>query len=165
MANGIAVTPERLREVSAEVGDGAAEVDAILSRLAAAVAPVRSEWVGAAQVQFEALWEQLQKDASGVHSVLSGIAKLTQNAATAYAATEQSIANSFNEFRVEMEEISERLSQVQQILTPSAHSSQAVESDAVTEVEEEVNEEKDVQPPWIRPGGRRKVEEELIDQH
>ena len=97
MANGIAVTPERLREVSAQVGAGAAEVDAILSRLTTAVAPIRSEWVGAAQVQFEALWNQLQQDASGVQAVLSGIAKLTQNAATAYAATEQSIANSFNE--------------------------------------------------------------------
>ncbi len=179
MANGIAVTPERLREVSAQVGAGAAEVDAILSRLTTAVAPIRSEWVGAAQVQFEALWNQLQQDASGVQAVLSGIAKLTQNAATAYTATEQSIANSFNEFPVEMDEISEKLSQVQQILTSPAPAPETLDNEADKAVEEDLNEEtlngadgesvdgeKVVgRPPWNRSNGRRKVEEELIDQH
>jgi WXG100 family type VII secretion target len=79
----------------------AAEVDTLLARLAGAIAPVRAEWVGAAQAQFEALWDRLQRDASGVRSVLTGIATLTQNAAVAYAATEQSIAKSFDEFRIE----------------------------------------------------------------
>jgi WXG100 family type VII secretion target len=141
MANGIAVTPERLREVSAQMSAGAADVDAILSQLAGTVAPLRSEWVGPAQAQFNALWDQLQQDASGVQSVLSGIAKLTQNAAAAYAATEQSIANSFNELRVEMDESSEEVGQVQQILTPTPHGTETVESDVVTEVEEDLIEE------------------------
>ncbi len=101
MASGIAVTPEKLREISTQMSTGAADVQAILSRLAGDVAPVRSEWVGAAQAQFNALWDQLQQDASGLHSVLTGIAKLTQNAAAAYEAAEQSIAKSFDEFRIE----------------------------------------------------------------
>jgi WXG100 family type VII secretion target len=101
MTSGIAVTPERLREISAQMSTGAADVEAILSRLSRDVAPVRSEWVGAAQEQFNTLWDRLQQDASGLHSVLTGIAKLTQSAATAYEATEQSIAQSFDEFRVE----------------------------------------------------------------
>ncbi len=99
MASGIAVTPEKLREISAQMSAGATDIKAILSRLTGDVAPVRTEWVGSAQVQFNALWDQLQKDANGLHSVLTGIAELTQKAAAAYEATEQSIAKSFDEFR------------------------------------------------------------------
>ena len=101
MTSGIAVTPEKLREISTKMNSGAADVRAILSRLADNVAPVRSEWVGTAQSQFNTLWDQLQLDASGLNSVLTGIAKLTQNAASAYEAAEQSIARAFDEFRVE----------------------------------------------------------------
>ncbi len=100
MTSGIAVTPERLREISAQMSAGAADVEAILSRLSGNVAPVRSDWVGAAQAQFNTLWDQLQRDASGLHSVLTGIAKLTENAAAAYEAAELSIAQAFDEFRV-----------------------------------------------------------------
>ena len=100
MTDRIAVTPERLREISAQMSTGAADVEAILSRLSRDVAPVRSEWVGAAKVQFNSLWDQLQHDAGGLHSVLTGIAKLTECAATAYEATEQNIVNSFDEFLI-----------------------------------------------------------------
>ena len=48
------------------------------SRLAGNVAPLRSEWVGSAQAQFEALWDQWQRDATGLHSALTGIAQLTR---------------------------------------------------------------------------------------
>ncbi len=101
MTSGIAVTPEKLRDISSKMNSGAADVRAILSRLADNVGPVRLEWVGAAQSQFNTLWDQLQLDASGLNSVLTGIAKLTQNAAAAYEAAEQSIARAFDEFRVE----------------------------------------------------------------
>jgi WXG100 family type VII secretion target len=101
MTSGIAVTPERLREISQQMSVGATDVQAILSKLSGDVAPVRSEWVGAAQAQFNTLWDKLQQDASGLHSALTGIAKLTEKAATAYEAAEQSIAKSFDEFRIE----------------------------------------------------------------
>jgi WXG100 family type VII secretion target len=97
MAGGITVTPEQLREISSQMTAGAADVEAILSRLAGNVAPLRSEWVGAAQAQFEALWDQWQTDANGLHQALTGIAQLTQNASTSYETTEQSIATSFNQ--------------------------------------------------------------------
>ncbi|HVC69820.1 MAG TPA: WXG100 family type VII secretion target [Acidimicrobiales bacterium] len=101
MASGIAVTPERLREISTQMSNGAADIERILAKLSDNVAPVRTEWVGSAQAYFNALWEHLEKDASGLRSVLTGIAKLTQNAASAYEATEQSIAKTFDEFRIE----------------------------------------------------------------
>jgi WXG100 family type VII secretion target len=101
MPSGIVVTPERLREVSAQMSTGADDVQAILSRLSDNVAPVRSEWAGPAQAHFNALWDQLQKDANGLHSVLTGIAKLTEKAAAAYEEAEQKIARSFDEFRLE----------------------------------------------------------------
>jgi len=101
MASGIAVTPERLREISAQMTTGAAEVRAILYRLSGSVAPVRTEWTGTAQAQFNYLWDQLEQSARGLHSVLTGIAKLTDNAANAYEATEQRIAQSFDEFRID----------------------------------------------------------------
>lgn len=100
MTDRIAVTPERLREISARMTSGATDVEAILSRLSRNVAPVRSEWVGVAKGQFNTLWDQLQHDAGGLHSVLTGIAKLTECAATAYEATEQNIVDSFDEFRI-----------------------------------------------------------------
>jgi len=100
MPKGIAVSPAGLREISAKMNTGATDVQTILSRLEGDVAPVRSEWAGTAQVQFNTLWDKLQRDASGLHSALTGIAKLTANAATAYEAAEQSIVNSFDEFRV-----------------------------------------------------------------
>jgi WXG100 family type VII secretion target len=100
MTDRIAVTPERLREISAQMSTGATDVQAILARLSRDVAPVRTEWVGAAKVQFNSLWDQLEHDASGLHSVLTGMAKLTECAASAYEATEQNIVNSFDEFLV-----------------------------------------------------------------
>jgi len=97
MTYGISVTPDQLREISAQMSAGAADVESTLSRLAGVVSPLQSEWVGSAQAQFEVLWNQWQRDASGLHSALTGIAQLTQNAASSYESTEQSIASSFNQ--------------------------------------------------------------------
>lgn len=97
MPGGISVTPEQLQQISAQMSAGAADVEAILSRLAGNVSPLRSEWVGAAQAQFEALWDEWQRDATGLHSALTGIAQLTQNAAASYESTEHSIATSFTQ--------------------------------------------------------------------
>jgi len=101
MASGFEVTPDRLWKISAQMSTGAADVDAILSGLSGDIAPVRSEWVGVAPAQFDVLWNQLQREARGLRSGLTGIAKLTQKAAAAYEAAEESIVQSFNEFRVE----------------------------------------------------------------
>ena len=97
MAGGITVTPEQLMEISAQLASGASEIESILQQLANVVSPLHSEWVGAAQAQFEELWQQWQTDASGLHQALEGVAQLTAQAGQSYASTEQSIASSFNQ--------------------------------------------------------------------
>ena len=97
MASGITVTPEQLQQISAQLTSGASEVESILSQLANAVSPLQSEWVGAAQAQFEGLWTQWQRDATGLHQALEGVARLTAQASQSYESTEQSIASSFHQ--------------------------------------------------------------------
>ncbi len=97
MAGGITVTPDQLRTISAQLNSGSSEVESILNQLAGYISPLRTDWVGAAQAQFEALWEQWQKDAAGLQQALSGISQLTSNAASAYETTEQGIATSFQQ--------------------------------------------------------------------
>ena len=97
MAGGITVTPEQLMEISAQLASGASEIESILGQLANVVSPLHSEWVGAAQAQFEELWQQWQTDATGLHAALEGVSQLTSQASTAYSSTEQQIASSFNQ--------------------------------------------------------------------
>ena len=97
MAGGITVTPEQLQEISAQMSSGAADVESILARLRSIVSPLQTQWMGTAHVQFEALWEQWQRDGNGLQQALIGIAHLTQNAAASYESTEHSIASSFNQ--------------------------------------------------------------------
>jgi len=97
MAGGITVTPEQLQQISSQLTSGASEIESILSQLANLVSPLQSEWVGAAQAQFEELWTQWQSDATGLHQALEGVAQLTASASQSYASTEQSIASSFNQ--------------------------------------------------------------------
>jgi WXG100 family type VII secretion target len=135
MARGIAVTPERLREISVRISNGAADVRAILSRLAGAVEPVGTEWVGSAQIQFEAHWDQLQRDANGLQSVLTSIATFAENAASAYEGTEKSIARTFDEFRTEFERLSDLLAPVRQGAPAPAVSSESMANDVEAETD------------------------------
>jgi WXG100 family type VII secretion target len=97
------------------------EIDAILHGVANEITSVRTEWAGPAQTQFETLWERLQTDASGLRSVLTGIAKLTQEAAKAYEAAEEAIAKSFSELRVELDKTSDQPGPVLQVPAPTTH--------------------------------------------
>lgn len=91
----ISVTPEQLQQISAQLSNGAGEVESILSQLAGYVSPLQSEWVGQAQARFEALWTEWQNSARGLHEALTGIAQLTQQAGSAYETNEQNIAATF----------------------------------------------------------------------
>lgn len=91
----ITVTPEQLQTISGQLTSGAGEVESILAQLAGYVSPLQGDWVGQAQAQFEALWNEWQTSARGLHESLTGIATLTQQAATAYETNEQDIAASF----------------------------------------------------------------------
>ncbi len=135
MASGIAITPDRLREISVRMKNGAADVRAILSRLAGAVEPVGSEWVGAAQIQFKAHWDQLQRDANDLQSVLIGIATLVENAAARYAGTERGIAGTFDAFRAELDRLSDLLEPGRHGLPAPALGVDAGGADAATETD------------------------------
>jgi WXG100 family type VII secretion target len=155
MARGIEVTPERLREVSAQMSTGAADVGAVLARLSRDVAPVRSEWAGAAQEHFNTLWDRLQHDATDLDAVLNGIAKLTESAAAAYEATELSIAQAFDTFRAErvvvpgvsggtaeslvamaeIDDISAQLNEIEDALSDTVPTSETAEIDEPAEID------------------------------
>ena len=154
MSTGIAVTPERLREISTQLSAGTAEIDVILFKIASEVAALRTEWVGPARTQFGTLWEQLQADAYGLHSVLTGIAELTQRAASAYEAAEKAIAKSFTELRVELQTGPEQLEALP-VSTPTVHAD--VKSEQVPEVDVVLLE--DVQP--AEPQARNSFGKEL----
>jgi early secretory antigenic target protein ESAT-6 len=91
----ILVTPEQLQQVSAQLNTGAASINQTLSQLHGQVAPLRSEWRGQAQAQFERLWAEWHRSAAGIQEALGGISRLTAAASASYAETEQSVARSF----------------------------------------------------------------------
>ena len=95
MAGGIRVTPDQLAAVSGRVNGGAAKVDGVLAELTSAVAPLGSDWAGVAQVRFQSLWDDWQRNARGLHDALAGISALMGKAGSSYADAEQSIAASF----------------------------------------------------------------------
>ena len=91
----IAVTPEQLQSVASQLNAGAANIESILSQLAAQVAPLQGEWQGIAHARFEELWAEWQRSSRGIQEALHGIAGLTNQAGANYESTEQSIASSF----------------------------------------------------------------------
>ena len=91
----IAVTPEQLQSVSAQLNAGASNIESTLSSLAAQVAPLQSEWQGVAQARFQELWAEWQRSSRGIQEALHGISQLTQQAAANYEETETGIAASF----------------------------------------------------------------------
>jgi len=178
MASGIAITPERLRGISARMNKGAADVEAILAGLAGNMARVRSGWVGSAQVQFNTLWDQLQRDASGLRSALTEIAKLTENAAMASEGTEPSMARTVDGFRADLDKLSDLLTPVrhnQPAPTPCSETAEnhtkpdanlidedPAEDDLVEEGGRAVDESQEtIQVPWARfmtPAAWREIE-------
>jgi WXG100 family type VII secretion target len=96
LSSNIRVTPEQLHSISSQLTAGAGEVDGILRQLSGQVAPLGSDWAGAGQARFLALWEQWQRDSQGVQQALEGVAQLMQGAASQYESTDQSVAGSFN---------------------------------------------------------------------
>ena len=91
----IAVTPEELQSVGAQLMSGAGEIDAIQSQLAGQVAPLQGTWQGVAQARFHELFTQWHTSSRQLQEALTGIAALTQQAAASFDETEQSIAASF----------------------------------------------------------------------
>lgn len=91
----IAATPEQLQSTASQLNAGAANIESILSQLAAQVAPLQSEWQGVAQARFQELWAEWQRSSRGIQEALHGINQLTQQAGANYPDTETAIASSF----------------------------------------------------------------------
>src|SRR3954454_16533229 len=93
--SGIRVTPEQLAALSGRVSSGATSIEGELQSLAAALAPLGSDWAGVAQQRFEALWAEGQRSARGLHEALTGVSALLGQAGSHYAEAERAIAASF----------------------------------------------------------------------
>jgi len=93
--SGIRVTPEQLAAMSGRVSSGATSIEGELQSLAAALAPLGSDWAGVAQQRFEALWAEWQRSARGLHEALTGVSALLGQAGSHYAEAERAIAASF----------------------------------------------------------------------
>ena len=91
----IKVTPEQLHAVSSQLNGGASAIDATLSQLAGAVAPLGTDWAGAAQGRFMQLFEQWRASQRQLHQALSEMAVLMNRAAGAYAEGDANIAATF----------------------------------------------------------------------
>lgn len=97
MAGDLRVAPEELQAVAAQLSSGASEVEALLAHLTSAVAPLLSGWTGSAQVQFDDLWSQWERDATTMREALISLSELAARAAQAYASTESAITGTFRQ--------------------------------------------------------------------
>ena len=95
MAGLIRVTPEQLSSVSAQLKGGASSIDSTLSHLAAQVAPLGSDWAGAGQARFLALWQQWQTSSRQLHQALADISILMRQASVAYESNDAQVGASF----------------------------------------------------------------------
>jgi 6 kDa early secretory antigenic target len=95
MAGLIRVTPEQLSSVSAQLKGGAGSIDSTLSHLAAQVAPLGSDWAGAGQARFQALWTQWHTASRQLHQALVDISVLMSRASTAYETNDTQVGASF----------------------------------------------------------------------
>lgn len=94
--SGIKVTPEQLTSLAGRVSGGAVNIDGELGALKTALTPLGSDWAGAAQGRFLALYEEWNTAARQLQQALEGISQLLGQAGDSYAQAEQQIAASFN---------------------------------------------------------------------
>jgi 6 kDa early secretory antigenic target len=85
------VTSEQLASLSSQVGGGSAEIESQLGTLRSAVAPLATDWEGAASARFQELWDEWQKSAAGLKDALDGISRLLASAATTYRDAEDQV--------------------------------------------------------------------------
>jgi len=95
MAGLIRVTPEQLSSVAAQLNGGAGSIDATLSQLSSQVAPLGSEWAGAGQARFMALYQEWQRSSRQLHQALVDISVLMRQASAAYEANDTQVGASF----------------------------------------------------------------------
>jgi WXG100 family type VII secretion target len=96
MAGNLTVTPEQLHALSSQVIKTSGDVRGMHTALKGQLAPLfGAEWKGTASGQFQQLYEQFDKNATGLTEALEGIGRLLNAAGTSYAEAEAQIANTF----------------------------------------------------------------------
>ncbi len=95
MSSNIAVTPEQLESVSAQLSNAASTIESTLSQVKAQVESVAGAWQGVAATDFQNLMTQWNQDSMGLHQVLTQISQNLIKAAQAYAEADQGISKGF----------------------------------------------------------------------
>lgn len=91
----INVTPQMLIDAAHMATARAVEIDATLVALGAQIQALTTDWQGAAQIQFFALYEQWQVSARSLNEALNGMGRLLDAAGVAYEEGESRIARMF----------------------------------------------------------------------
>lgn len=91
----INVTPQMLIDAAHTTTARAVEIEATLTALGAQIQALTTDWQGAAQIQFSALYEQWQVSARSLNEALTGMGRLLDAAGVAYEEGESRIARMF----------------------------------------------------------------------
>lgn len=91
----INVTPQMLIDSAQMATARAVEIDATLVSLGSQIQGLTTDWQGAAQLQFSALYEQWQVSARALNEALNGMGRLLDAAGLAYEEGESRIARMF----------------------------------------------------------------------
>ncbi|MGH9300287.1 MAG: WXG100 family type VII secretion target [Acidimicrobiales bacterium] len=83
--------------VAGQLNGGAGSIEPTLNQLSGQVAPLGSDWAGAAQGRFLALWQQWHTSQATLHASLAEMAQLMSRAGVAFATNDQQVAASFNQ--------------------------------------------------------------------
>jgi len=88
------VTSEQLIALSHSLGSGSEQVQQQLVSLRNQVAPIATEWEGAASSSFQQLWQEWERSARQLHEALTGISTLLNRAGQTYQSAEDSVKSS-----------------------------------------------------------------------
>lgn len=89
----IGVQSEDIRQQSANVNKGAAEVTDILGRLTGEITNLAGTWQGAASDAFQQRWTDWQNGAKQVQQAMEAMGQFLGQAAEAYESTEDQLRN------------------------------------------------------------------------
>ena len=87
----LTVQSEDLRSQSGQVKNGAADVNATLTRLTGQIQALAASWDGAASQAFQTRWQEWQTGAQGVQLAMENMGMFLDQAAQAYEDTEESL--------------------------------------------------------------------------
>jgi WXG100 family type VII secretion target len=95
---GLKVTPEQLNSLASQVIKTAGEIHGTHQALKSSLGPLfGADWSGTASGQFQTLYTQFDKNATGLTQALEGIGKILNAAGTSYAEAEAQIARTFSQ--------------------------------------------------------------------